>query len=62
MNALLEEAMHMLLYVDAHMNERIAVAKKIAHAIGHPWPPYPNAVDDDDDDLVATSGPIHSSR
>jgi len=44
--ALLEEAMHALLYVDAHMSERIEVAEKIARAIRHPWPPY----EDDEDE------------
>lgn len=38
--ALLEEAMHELLHVDASMNDRIEVAKKVATAIGHRWPPY----------------------
>lgn len=40
LKALLEEAMHCLLHVDAHINERISVAKKLAEAIGHDWPPY----------------------
>lgn len=55
---LLAEAMHMLLYVDAHMaSERMPLAGQIAKVIGHPWPPYPDAKDEDDesdDDEVAT--------
>lgn len=58
--ALMLEAMHMLCYVDAHMNERVAVAEKLAKAIGHPWPPYPDAHDADDcedDDCQKCGGP-----
>lgn len=33
-------AMHCLLHVDADITERIEVAKEVAEAIGHPWPPY----------------------
>lgn len=36
-----EEAMHALLHVDAHMNERLEVAKAVAEALALPWPPYP---------------------
>lgn len=51
-NKLLGEAMHMLLYVDAHMaSERMPLAKRIADFIKHPWPPYPDARDEDDDDM-----------
>ena len=42
-------AMHALLHIDAHMNERVDAAKKIAEAIGHPWPPYPDAKDEEDE-------------
>ena len=46
---LMEEAMHALLYVDAHMNERVEVAKKLATAIGHRWPPYDDDTEEDDE-------------
>lgn len=42
-----ENAMHVLLCVDSHIDDRIAAAKQIAEAIDHPWPPYP---EDDDED------------
>lgn len=45
--ALMREAMHMLCYVDASMKERTDVAQKLASAIGHEWPPYPDAHDAD---------------
>lgn len=35
-----ENAMHVLLHVDADMSERIEVAKTVAEAMGHKWPPY----------------------
>lgn len=55
--ALLEEAMHALLYIDAHMEtERVPVAKKIAEHIGHPWPPYPDAKDEDDEEDYENPG------
>lgn len=38
----------MLCYVDAYMNERTVVAEKLASAVGHPCPPYPNAKGDDE--------------
>lgn len=35
-----EEAMHELLNIDASMEDRVEVARKVAQAIGHRWPPY----------------------
>ena len=40
-----ESAMHELLHVDASMADRVAVAEKLAHVFGLPWPPYPDAVE-----------------
>ena len=45
-----EDAMHCLCHVDADMSERLEVARALAVAIGHPWPPY----DADDDDEEPT--------
>ena len=38
--AVAEAAMHVLLHVDADMEERIEAAKAVAEATGHAWPPY----------------------
>jgi len=35
-----EDAMHELLHVDAHMDDRVGVARRVALATGHRWPPY----------------------
>ncbi len=35
-----EQAMHTLLHIDADWTERHEAAEKLAHLIGHPWPPY----------------------
>lgn len=45
---LLETAMRELLNVDSSMSDRTLLAKQIADAIGHPWPPPPNSDDEED--------------
>jgi len=44
-----EAAMHCLCHVDADMSERVEVARALALAIGHPWPPYEDEEDEDEE-------------
>lgn len=47
-DAAVETAVHALCHMDAGVTERLEAAEVLSKAFGRPWPPYPDAVDDEE--------------